>query len=590
MKHVSLKRTLSALLAGLLLLFEGACIRVPLPRQAEAPREISAADTAAWNQADLDFFREYITGDISTLHQLIKDPAAFGIYYADVERTLGTYAQAEEADWYAFVEDMLSRLNEIDRNGLSDRDQLAYDTLLQYLRFEQEGENYYGYFEPLLPYTGIQADLPIVFWFYELRCEQDVEDYLTLMADTPRFFSELLAYEEYRAKELNIFMVEANLNKVLEDIDSTIAAGEDIFLVDTFQEALQGVPGLTQAQRTAYEQRHEALLKNQFHQAYVDLRAGLEALRPYCREAVGVASLGNDTYTDWFVFQLKQSCAEDEDPEFLADILYEGAMKNLRLAVRAIQAGGQDLEQVTMGTVEENVSYLRELLDPLLSELPEVNVRYEQVPEAFREVMSPAFYLVPAFDDWQNNTIALNGPEEARNLLSTLAHEGFDGHLYQYVYHRSQGFSLSEQLLEETAYAEAWSQYSERLLAEHIDKKYRKTDLQLDHYFQQAITCLIGYCSIRVNLYKDSFEDAYDIFQSFFTYTEEEFRELIYEPYIIGSPFYYMPYAYGYARLMDLHDGWKAARGRSFLEKDFHSAYLSLGPSYFNLLADRLEK
>ena len=68
-------------------------------------------------------------------------------------------------------------------------------------------------------------------------------------------------------------------------------------------------------------------------------------------------------------------------------------------------------------------------------------------------------------------------------------------------------------------------------------------------------------------------------------------KEEIYDPFIIGHPFYYMPYAYGYARLTNLISVARKALGQNkFDEKAFYAQYLSYGPSYFNLLSDRLDQ
>ncbi len=71
---------------------------------------------------------------------------------------------------------------------------------------------------------------------------------------------------------------------------------------------------------------------------------------------------------------------------------------------------------------------------------------------------------------------------------------------------------------------------------------------------------------------------------------KEAFRKDIYDPFIIGHPFYYMPYAYGYARLVNLIDVAQQTLGDRFDEKAFLAQYLSYGPSYFNLLSDRLDQ
>jgi uncharacterized protein (DUF885 family) len=523
----------------------------------------------------------------------VKDPAKYGIDYDSVERSLGSYRQDPDREWYVFEEGLLARMDKLDRSALSEQDQLAYDTLRQFLLWELEGEEFYGYYEPLTPYTGIQADLPLVFWFYDLNNKQDVEDYLTLLADVPRFFQELLEYERYRAEKLNIFMIEANLDRIIQDLDKIIEAKETIFLIPLFMENIAKVPDLTEEEIKAYEERNVSLLQNEFNQAFVDLKAGLEALRPYCREEKSVKAIGDEKYLRWFEYMLKDRCGDTLPPDELAQIMKTSYRECLNNARRATQKDGNYPSKFSLGTVEENVEYLRSVLDPWLPPLPEdINVRYEEVAEELKEVASPAFYLIPAFDDWQNNMIGLNEPQESRNLLSTLAHEGFDGHLYQYVYHRSMpGLSLSQQLLETTAYAEAWSQYSEYLLSVKANNKIRKYDMQTYQSFEQMATELVGYLSLRVNYFGDSLDQAFILFSAYFNYDREEFRQEIYEPFLLGHPFYYMPYAYGYARLNDLYATARKTIGKDkFDEKAFYAQYLSYGPSYFNLLAERLDQ
>ena len=53
------------------------------------------------------------------------------------------------------------------------------------------------------------------------------------------------------------------------------------------------------------------------------------------------------------------------------------------------------------------------------------------------EYLSPAFYLVPPIDDFWQNTIYINEASTpiGLDLFTTLAHEGYPGHLYQTVYY-----------------------------------------------------------------------------------------------------------------------------------------------------------
>ena len=545
-----------------------------------------------WADIDMDFFREYLKTDITSLHQLVKDPAAYGIDYDSVERSLGTYKEDPDREWYVFIENTLRRMDAVDQSTLSEQDKMAFDTLYQYCQWELEGEEFYGYYEPLTELTGIQTDMPIVFWFYELRTRQDVDDYLTLLADMPRFFDELLEYERYRAEVLNIFMPEASLDAVIKnDIKPILEARETSFLIPLFNERVAKVEGLTQEEIQAYEERNVALVTNDYYQAYLDLKEGLEDLRPYCREAKGVKATGDEKYLRWFAYQLKNRCSEEADPKTVANLLYESLTKTIDLYSDAYKHGGDQPTVTSVGSLDDNIAYLKSVLDPLLPPIPEVEVEYEDMPSELREGRSTAFYLVAPFDEWQINHIVVADPENLDNLISTLAHEGFNGHLYQYMYHRSMpGLSLSQQLIQGTAYSEAWSQYSERLFALNCGSKFNTYDLVLDHTNSIIFYALLFYLSIRVNYFGDRFIDAYRTFNGYFRVTQDVFRKKYYDTFIVGNPFYGIPYAYGYARIIDLHDNAQKALGKKYDQKVFDTQYLNYGPTYFNLLAERLEQ
>ncbi len=557
---------------------------------AEPVAEAPSADT--WADIDMDFFREYLSSDLTSLHQMVKDPARYGIDYDSVERNLGYFSLDADREWYSFEESILDRMEKLDKSTLSEQDRMAYDTLYQFIQWDLEGEEFYGYYEPLTELTGIQTDIPVVFWFYELNTRQDVEDYLTLLADLPRFFDELLAYERYRAETLHIFMTKSSLDNIIaNDFEPILAARETSFLIPLFDERVAKVPGLTEAEIKAYREKNVALVTNEYYQAFLNLKEGLEALRPYCREPQGVKAMGDEKYLRWFAYQLKVTCCEEADPETIADRLYDSMEKAISAYTVAARLGGKDPRVTSVGTVEENVAYLKQIMDPLFPAIPEVEVKYQDMPEELRGGRSTAFYLISPFDEWKVNHVVVADPENNVNLISTLAHEAFNGHLYQYTYHRSMpGLSLSQQLVEGTAYAEAWSQYSERLFAFHCGGKINSVDMQYDHAFNIIYYALLFYLSIRVNYFGDTFIDAYRTFSDSFSVPQDVFEEALYDPFVIGNPFYGMPYAYGYARIVELHDIAKARLGKAYDQKAFDTQYLSYGPTYFNLLADRLDQ
>ncbi len=565
----------------------------------EAPAETAApaipgerTASEAFAEFDRQFFLDYLSDDLGSVKQFLKHPENFGIDVTTLENSLGSYLQDEDGETEAWYTEKLDALRAIDREALTDKEKFAYDVIERSCLNALELNEYYGLYEPLDVYTGIQSDLPLEFWLTDVYTKFDAESYLDLLADVPRFYSELLTYEQYRADK-GWFMTEAALDQVLEDLDDIINARETIFLIATYEMAVDELTDVTDAEKAELKERNRSLLVNEFYQAHVDLKAGLEALRPKCRASLGAASCGDPLVLEYYEKRLASLCSDNKTTEEIAQVLFDQVMRSYREYYSAALRLGYDVDpyetKVTEGAIAANVDYLHAVLDPLLPALPEVSVTYREVPEELHDLVSPAFYLNPSFDEWQDNLIVINQPENDEQILSTLAHEGFNGHLYQFVYHRSQpDLSWSQQLLESTAYAEAWSQESERLLALHATGSQNATELTAIHAYKQFVTTLICYCGVAVNYMPDmSPEKLGDYLYETFGFSRELGPELYQDG--VDAPFYVINYAYSYARLQDLYESAKAKLGRDFDEKAFLAAYLECGPAPFDMIEEKLD-
>lgn len=564
----------------------------------EAPAEPAAPNDAektaaseAFAAFDRQFFLDYLSDDLTSVKQFLKHPENFGIDVTTLENSLGSYLEDEDDETEAWYTEKLEALHAIDRSALTEKEQFAYDIIERSCTNALALNEYYGMYEPLDIYTGIQSDLPLEFWLFDIYNKFDAESYLDLLADVPRFYSELLTYEQYRA-EKGWFMTENALDQVLEDLDEIINARETIFLISTYNAAVDELTDLTEAEKTALKERNHSLLVNEFYQAHVDLKAGLEALRPSCRKPQGAASCKDPLMLEYYEKRLETLCSDNKTTDEIAQILYEQVLRSYREYYDALNKLSYDVDpyetKVTEGTIAANVDYLHNLLDPLLPALPEVVVTYREVPEEMHELLSPAFYLNPSFDEWQDNLIVINQPEKEEQILFTLAHEGFNGHLYQFIYHRSmEDLSWSQQILESTAYAEAWSQESERLLALHATGSQKAPVLTAIHAYKQFVTTLICYCGVAVN-YTEGMtpKKLGDYLYKTFGFSRELGPELFSDA--VDAPFYIINYAYSYARLQDIQEKMQTKLGKAFDEKAFLKAYLDCGPAPFDMIESKL--
>ena len=92
-----------------------------------------------------------------------------------------------------------------------------------------------------------------------------------------------------------------------------------------------------------------------------------------------------------------------------------------------------------------------------------VTTRIKYVPDALEPYLSPAFYMIPSIDNTSENIIYINQAHtmEDIRLFTTLAHEGYPGHLYQTTYYANTNPDPLRNLLNFSGYVEGWATYAE---------------------------------------------------------------------------------------------------------------------------------
>ena len=543
----------------------------------------------AYRALDLDVFRWYITSDGYSFHMFVDDPANFDIDRANVTMTLGEFTEEDTARMTSEAVVYLERLDAINREQIAPETQFSYDVLHEIL-VDFAAENDFEYFyEPLTEYSGLHSNMPLSFALFELKNVHDVEDYLTLLADMPRYMGQVLAYEQKRA-ELGMFMTEASLDAVLKDCQTIIDAKDTSFLFVTFQEGIDLLTDLTPEQAQAYQERNESLLKNEFVNSYQTLYDGLNDLRKYCRTYEEAAKY-SDLQKEYFEYSMQSSgCNYISVAETLEMLKYELSYL-LYEYVRIIDENPDIFDQeieVTSGSMEEDLAYLQSIIQPFLPDLPEHDLKLSDVPQELQDQFSPAAYVIPSMDDWKDNTIFINTASPDSTLLLTLAHEGYPGHMYQYIYQRSMdNLGLMQRTVSFGGYAEGWAQFSEFLTVEN-QTKYDQDYVRFNFVYSQfANSILPAIISILVNYYGYTDEALENAISGLGL--EGEYVASIYYNMVIDQPYYFFEYAVGYCQMAQLYRGLKEELGDSFDLSAFLKTYLDLGPSNFELIQERMD-
>ena len=198
------------------------------------------------------------------------------------------------------------------------------------------------------------------------------------------------------------------------------------------------------------------------------------------------------------------------------------------------------------------------------------------VDDCLEDYLSPAFYLTPPADTSSPNAIYINQAASMQGieLFTTLAHEGFPGHLYQTVYFASTAPSLVRYLYEPGGYVEGWATYIESYAYSYADLDPALARLL---WLNRSLNlCLYALMDLGIH-YQGWTEADTGEFLSQAGITDAETTGEIYQ-YIVETPANYLKYYYGCLNFMDIREAVKLQEGDAFDLKTFHQELLELGP------------
>ena len=202
-------------------------------------------------------------------------------------------------------------------------------------------------------------------------------------------------------------------------------------------------------------------------------------------------------------------------------------------------------------------------------------------------------------DDTDSNVIYINEKNSpgGLELYTTLAHEGYPGHLYQTVYSNrsflSQGENKVRQLLWYGGYQEGWALYVEFLSFDYasalLEENGRSQDalcVQLEKHNRSLQLCLYSLLDIMIHDQGASFRQVAEVLENF-GITQVSSIKAIYA-YIAEEPCNYLKYYLGYLEILSLQQEAMAQWGDSYSDYAFHTFFLDCGPSDFTSLKERL--
>ncbi len=531
-------------------------------------------------------FCQEVSGSTITLHYTLKDPSAYGI--KDTPVTYGA-CSTDTSAICASVENALALLQSYDRKELSSKNKLTYDVLEDYLSSSVKEAKFSLYDEPLAPLTGTQSQLPVLLSEYQFYDVSDVDTYLKLLSKTPEYFQSIIEFEKAKS-EAGLFMASYSADDIMKECQAFIDMGDENYLYSSFEERLKSLK-LTAEEQASYIEKNASAIKESIFPSYSLLKNGLAALRTSGKNNNGLCYLpkGREYYENVVASETGSSRTIPQLQQLTQAQMLDD-LKAMQTVLAASTQGSSISSDVfkTQGTILEDsnpASILADLEGRLKDSFPappEVSTQIKYVQKSMEEYLSPAFYMVPAIDSTKNNVIYINQghmPDDI-SLFTTLAHEGYPGHLYQTVYYASRKPDPIRNLLNYGGYTEGWATYSEMM-------SYYYTPLTKEQatLMQKNTSVILGlYALADMGIHYDGWTllDTVSFFRGY-GITDTNTIEDIYD-LIIADPANYLKYYIGYVEFLELKKDAMDKWGDGFTQKRFHKAVLDVGPASFDVI------
>ena len=530
-------------------------------------------------------FQTEVSANTISLHYTLRSPSDYGI--ADTPATYGSLSSDPVAA-KASVRNVLSSLQEFDPGTLSSENALTFKILDTYLKNASTGTDYLLYQEPLGPVSGIHTQLPVLLSEYSFYDTQDVETYLALLKETPAYFDSVIRFEQKKAAS-GLFMPDYQADSVLDTCQSFIDMGKENYLVSTFNERIASLDLLPENKKDSFRKENMKLVTEEIYPAYQNLITAIKSLKGKGTNEQGLSHFPyGKKYYEYLVRQTT-GCNESISRLRLmtrAQILEDlNAMQKVLFPADAALTQASVLEQTPPASMLDD---LRSKITDTFPEIPDVDFQVKYVPESMQDYLSPAFYMIPAIDNLTENVIYINNGQTASglNLYTTLAHEGYPGHLYQTVYFSASEPDPIRSILDFGGYVEGWATYAEMM--SYYLAPLSKTEASLLQKNSSVILGLYALADMGIHYDGWSVTDTVRFFSDY-GINDPNAVQSVYK-LIIGSPANYLKYYIGYLKFYELKKEMADAMGNQFSQKEFHRAVLDVGPAPFEIVYDEVEK
>ena len=527
-----------------------------------------------------DFFINELSSNSLNRHYTLSNPAAYKI--PSGKPSLGDMSSQARKSQKEALENSLNSLHKIKQKSLSKKQQLDYEVLDDYLSTRLSLCDYDLYEEILSPSSGIQVQLPLLLAEYKFNTVDDIKEYISLICLYDKYFEGVIDYEKARSQK-GLFMNDSLCVDVLNQCDDFIKNPDNNYLITTFENRIEKAKFLSKNQKEKFIRQNHIAVCDHVIPAYKSLIQTMTNLLGTGQNDGGLCNLDKgDKFYELLVYS-QTGCSESiEEINNMISSNRNDALSNMKEILTKNPKIAEACENYSwkFNNEEEMLDSLKKSIKKDFPAICECNCNIEFVDPALSQYLAPAFYITAPYDNYKDNYIYINDAREYTNIkyFTTLAHEGFPGHLYQTVMSYNYNISPFRTLIDYGGYTEGWATYVE-MMAYY----YAGLDDDVAAFLQnnQDLTMSL-YASSDIGIlylgwnFKYMCELWYD-----FGITDDEAIENIMD-YIISEPGNYLKYYVGYLKFKNL-------KATDMTSMAFHEAILKIGPAPFDIVEKYLK-
>ncbi len=538
-------------------------------------------------------FVETMESDYTSMHIYMQNPEDFGIDPNKTEVNLGIRLD-EESQKKAMEEADASyeKFKEFDRDDLTSEQQDIYDMYeYQASLSEKLSDEKFDYYAPVFEsMSGLHFQLPTLFADWEVRNEQDVKDLILLLKDVKPYVDSALEYTREQ-EEKGLLMLD--LDSIIQHCDQILEKGNDSSVLASMKQKVEALK-LDESLTKDYEKQLDEAFSSSFLAAYQAMKDTMETFKTSGKNNTkGLAEFEHGK--EYYELLLQQNIGSTKSVKEVKKMLQE-KMEECILSVQSLYLQNENILQSFISAEPPETGYesYTQILDDVKSKMekdfPKVNNLEYHIEDINKELATDsgvaAYFNIPPIDGNSVKQLRVNpnmSDIKSISTYTTITHEGFPGHMYQYAYmYENEDSNFVKVCANSNAYTEGYAtyaQYESLKYLSSIDQDYLALT-KANELFTYCITLL---ADISIHYDGMSFDEFMaDLKDQGLELESSDAKSLYLQ--LQSNPAAFAPYYIGYFEFSDLKEEAQEELGDKFNNKDFNKAILESGNAPFSVV------